>query len=85
MNKFRGSRGSFAAVGNAVRDADGAEAAAGQEHSGNRRQALFDGRDARQVTDFILRTLPVKAVQPRHHRVTGYVEYAGQRVTGDLD
>ena len=61
--KRRGAHGGVAAVRDAVGDPDGAEAAAGQEQAGNRRDAPLDGGHAREMADLVLRALSRPAEQ----------------------
>ena len=68
------SRRCRARIGDAVGDADRAEAAAGEEHAGQRGEVVVDRGHALEVPDFVLRALTRPTKKSRDEGITGDAE-----------
>src|SRR4051794_9067155 len=85
LQKRRGPCGGVAAIGDAVGDADRAEAATGHEESRDGGEALLDGGEALEMPDFILRALSRPAEDARKQRVAADAEEFGEFASCRLD
>src|SRR3954467_2771186 len=78
--EFRDRAARGATVGDAVRNADAAESAAGDEQAAVFRQRAVDRLHARQMTDVVLRVGAFPAVHPREQRRRGDTENRRDRI-----
>src|SRR5215210_2450153 len=74
-----------ASVGDAIRNADTPEAAAGNVEPGMTRQRGFDSTNAIDMPDFVLRVGAIPPVDAREHRHATKAKHRIERADGPLN